>query len=146
MEQWVRPTSLASGDFIISRTASGATKADGWGVYYTGTGWVAWFGTTAVQTGEFTLPINTWTHLAIQRYNGVVYVYVDGVSVTAPLAAAGNYDTPRAVVYGKPTTGAGINSIRGYLDETGISNTTRWAAGTGSFSTPFAVYSGNISA
>ena len=148
IEQQVNITSDTTDDTIISRTSNGATRADGWGIYDStnaDNGWIFWAG--ALRTGTFQLTANTWHHLSVQRRSGVVYVYVDGVSVTSPLAAAGNYDTANAIVYGDPINGgAGANSAKMYLDETSISTTSRWQVGTGSFSTPYAEYAGNISA
>jgi PKD repeat protein len=130
--------------FIISRTSNGQTKVDGWGMYHSNNSgvsnaWVVWFGNTATQTGTFTLPINTWTHYAIERKNGIVNVYINGVSAVAPLSAPGNYDTVNPVVYGDPITG-NPKSGRMYLDETCITNgVVRWGA---NFTTPYAEYRG----
>jgi PKD repeat protein len=151
--QWVFPTSSGSEQMILSRTTNGNTRPDGWGIYHstasaTSDGWRFWMGTTATQTGTFTLPLNTWSHLVVQRDGaGNVVVYVDGVSV-ATVTAAGNYDTINAIVYGDPIGGgAAVDSWRGYLDETGISTTTRWLIDGGTpatFSPPYAEYRGDL--
>jgi len=147
IEQQVYLTSDSTGDTIISRTSNGATRVDGWGIYdstNTNAGWKFWAG--ALQTNAFTMTLNTWHHLSVQRRSGTVYVYVDGISAATPLTAEGNYDTTNAIVYGKPITGGGVSAARMYLDETSISTISRWQVGTGSFSPPYAEYAGNISA
>lgn len=152
IEQWVYPTASANGDFIVSRTSNAGTKPDGWGIYHstasaTSDGWRVWFGTTATQTGTFTLPLNSWSHLVVQRDGaGNVVVYTNGTSV-ATVTAAGNYDTANAIVYGNPIGGGGsVDSAKMYLDETRISTTSRWNIDGSSttFSPPWAEYRGDL--
>lgn len=147
IEKWVNITSSANGQFIVSRTTNGDTKPDGWGIYHstnsaTSDAWRMWVGTSATQTDTFTLPLNTWVHLAAIRESGVLTIYVNGLPKTPPLAAAGNYDTVNAIVHGDPIGGGGaVKSARMRLDETRISNVARW---TGAFSPPYAAYAGDL--
>jgi PKD repeat protein len=150
IEQWVYPTSSASNDFIISRTTSGATKADGWGIYHstasaTSDGWVFWAGTAAAgSTGTFSIPLNTWNHVVVQRISGTVNVSVNGIQVAQKTGLNGNYDTANSIAYGDPIAGAGTNSAKMYLDETRISSAERWDSGGTDFSSPYAEYRGNL--
>jgi len=150
IEQWVYPTSSASNDFIISRTTSGATKADGWGIYHstasaTSDGWVFWAGTaSAGSTGTFSIPLNTWNHVVVQRISGTVNVSVNGIQVAQKTGLNGNYDTVNSIAYGDPITGGGTNSAKMYLDETRISSAARWDSGGTDFSSPYAEYRGNL--
>jgi PKD repeat protein len=146
LEQWVYPTSSDNNMFLLSRTTSGTLKNDGWGIYHSTTSaasdaWVFFMGSAAAgSTGTFTLPLNTWSHLAVERDNaGNVVVYVNGVSVATKAGLNGNYDTTNAITYGD-TTGVSM-SYRGYIDESRMSSTTRWGS---TFSTPYAEYRGNL--
>lgn len=146
VELWVYPTFSSVGRYIISRSTYGGALSDGWGVYHsspsaTSNGWKAWFGSAATQTGTFTLPLNQWNYLVLQRTNGVVNVSVNGVYATG-VAAAGNYDTPNAVSYGDPITGG--KASRMYLDETRISTAARWITGGERFDPPWAEYRGDL--
>lgn len=143
IEQWVYPTSSGTNYMLVGRAPS--TLASGWGVYHTSgalsTNWKFFAGGTGgVQTGIFTLPLNAWHHLAIQRTSGMVTVYVDGNPVTTTVSMPGNYDTINPITYG--SVGGGTSAYHGYIDETSISNRTRWAA---SFSPPHTEYAGNLS-
>ena len=150
IEQWVYPTSSASNDFIISRTTSGATKADGWGIYHstasaTSDGWVFWAGTAAAgSTGTFSIPLNTWNHVVVQRISGTVNVSVNGIQVAQKTGLNGDYDTANSIAYGDPIAGAGTNSAKMYLDETRISTAARWDSRGDDFSPPYAEYRGNL--
>jgi len=147
IEQWVYPTASKNNVFIVSRTSDSVARTDGWGIYHstasaTSDGWRAFFGAT--QTGTFSLPLNTWSFLAVQRINGVVNVSVDGVQV-AQVTAAGNYDTANPIAYGDPVVGGGTtDSARIYLDETRMSTSERWNSGGTSFSAPWAEYRGGL--
>lgn len=150
IEQWVYPTSSANNDFIISRTTSGATKADGWGLYHstasaTSDGWVFWAGTAAAgSTGTFSIPLNTWNHVVVQRISGTVNVSVNGIQVAQKTGLSGNYDTVNTIAYGDPVAGVGVNSAKMYLDETRISSAARWNSGGTDYSPPYAEYRGNL--
>jgi len=150
IEQWVYPTSSASNDFIISRTTSGATKADGWGLYHstasaTSDGWVFWAGTAAAgSTGTFSIPLNTWNHVVVQRISGTVNVSVNGIQVAQKTGLNGDYDTANSIAYGDPIAGAGTNSAKMYLDETRISTAARWDSRGDDFSPPYAEYRGDL--
>lgn len=145
IEMWVYPTSTGTNNLLITRATNALNT--GWGIYHgsgaTSTDWHFYGGSTATATPAFTLPLNTWSHLAVQRVRGSVTPYVNGVAATAPTTLAGNYDTTNAIRFGD--TGGGVISYQGYVDEFRLSTTPRWDVGTGSFSTPYAEYRMNLS-
>lgn len=145
IEMWVFPTSTGTNNLLFTRATNALNT--GWGIYHgagaTSSDWHFYGGSTATRTPAFTLPLNTWSHLAVQRVSGSVTPYVNGVAATAPTTLAGNYDTTNAIRFGD--TGVGVISYEGYIDEFRFSKTPRWNVGTDSFSTPYAEYRGNIS-
>lgn len=155
IEQWVNVTSSGSGQFIISRTTNAATRVDGWGLYHstasgTSNGWVFWLGNAATgSTGTFTIPLNQWSHVVIQRIQpqGDVIVSVNGIAVASATGLSGNYDTSNGIAYGNPLSGGAVSSAQVYLDETRISNVGRWTTSSSAamlFSPPPTAYAGDL--
>lgn len=91
IEAWVR-TQTNTGNHAIAY--NGSTSNAGWGLYQIGGNFQALYGGKAIFGGG-AVALDTWTHLALVRDNGVSTVYVNGVatggtSATAPNAVGAN--------------------------------------------------------
>lgn len=91
IEAWVR-TQTNTGNHAIAY--NGNTSNAGWGLYQIGGQYQALYGGKAIFGGAGVV-LDTWTHLALVRDNGVATVYVNGVasggtSATAPNAVGAN--------------------------------------------------------
>lgn len=140
IEMWVRPTSSSQWHPIFVKGTN--TFTSGWGVYHStpsasSDGWKFYMGDyTTGSTGTFTLPLNQWSHLVIERINGNATVFVNGVVVAYKSGLTGNYDTTNPIYLGfSPNKYFG-----GYLDEARLSvGVARWKA---NFVTPYDQYKG----
>ena len=142
IEQWVYPIVTANNQYLVSRTTNAGNE--GWGIYHSSSSsnsdaWRFYGGSTATQTNVFTIPLNTWSHVAVERVNGVVTVYVNGAVATST-SLSGNYDTTGSLIYGDAGVGT-ITSFWGYIDESRISTEARWKE---AFSPPYAEYRGTL--
>jgi PKD repeat protein len=143
IEKWLFLTSAGNDQHIISRTSSNA-HTDGWSLYSTSANassnsWVFYMGNAAAnKTDIFTIPLNMWNHVVIERINGVITVYINGTAATSK-TMAGNYDTNNPVIHGY--IGGSSNSFTGYIDESRISTAYRWGK---SYTPPVYEYAGNL--
>jgi PKD repeat protein len=127
------PTSTGAGNQLW-QSKTNKFLSEGWGLYHgsasaTSNDWRFFMGNSAVaSTDAFTIPLNTWTHVAIQRYtNGTVFIYLNG-NYTTSKAMVGSYDTSNPYRIGRQGTGANSNSFIGYTDEARGSDVVRWYA------------------
>jgi hypothetical protein len=137
IEGWVRP-SYSSGNNAIwdtrSDTTAGQSKPRLW---YDGAAqqFKVNFNSdsTIVQTG--TAPRDVWRHVAMVRNNGVLSLYVDGVSV----ASTGDSTNlgPLPLCFGASALGAGANFV-GWMDEFRVSKVARYTANFTPDTTPHA--------
>jgi Concanavalin A-like lectin/glucanases superfamily len=140
IEAWVNLSArAASGTLSMICSRTGSTEY--WLFYVDETG-VAAFGLLQASvytacSNATTIPLNTWTHLAFTRLNGIGTLYVNGVGST-PLA----FPTNTAVVTGPLCIGCysnGAHFYTGNIDELRITNgIARW---TGNFQPPALPYS-----
>jgi len=133
LEGWMYPTSTGAGNQLW-QSKTNKFLSQGWGLYHgsasaTSNDWRFFMGDSAVNsTDAFTIPLNTWTHVAIQRYtNGTVFIYLNG-NYTTSKSMIGNYDTSNPYRIGRQDTGSVSNSFIGYTDEARGSNVVRWYA------------------
>jgi PKD repeat protein len=139
LEFWVNVSSIAStDDHIISKTNNPRTR--GWGLDCTGgndSGWDFWMGNdTTGQTPFFTIPNKTWTHIAVERQGGTLYVYVNGNLTVSKSGYNADYNTPDPIWIGRQSN----NYFTGYIDEFRVStNASRWKA---NFTPPYNEYRG----
>jgi hypothetical protein len=89
--------------------------------------------TNSVQGPIFTLPNNTWAHIAVTYNGGAVNFFVDGVYIGSGSGTAGSLDgTTSDFRIGAPEQGDGAN-FEGELDDIRLSQVIRY---TGSFTPP----------
>jgi hypothetical protein len=79
------------------------------------------------------VPLTTWTHVAVVRYNGIVTPYINGTNA----GGAGSYTTTMPITtaptIGSDSTGNTGFSLNGYIDDFRI---TRYARYTANFTAP----------
>jgi len=120
MEIWEAQTTNAFA--IYKATTSGALS------------WRPYAGTDQTILAHASIPINTWTHVAVCRASGVTKAFVNGMQVNS-VADTTNYATP-TVVYTLGGRNAGSNYFPGYIDDFRI---TKFARYTANFLPPTAV-------
>jgi hypothetical protein len=113
VESWVYLTSISGADRYLFTTGNGVDNS--LRLYLDSTGNVAVFtSNTLVLTSTNPLVVNTWTHVAVCRYNGTLAVYINGVrNGTASYSTAINCN-------GNISVGSANNlsaSMIGYLDD-----------------------------
>jgi PKD repeat protein len=142
IEMWVRPASSSQWQPIFAKGSN--TFTSGYAVYHStpsaiSDGWKFYMGDyTTGSTGVFTLPLNQWSHLVIERISGNVTVFVNGNVVAYKSGLTGNYDTTNPIYLGfSPNKYFG-----GYLDEARVSiGVARWKS---NFITPYDQYKGTL--
>jgi hypothetical protein len=143
VEAWVRRTSSASG-FVYTQAASGVNyfvlQAQSNGVVrFIGT---SSGGGTGIDGPSGTIAaLNSWSHIAAVRKDGIVTVYCDGVGGT-PAANNTNFsDQTYAPTVGRYTHAGATEPFRGYIDEFRVSKgVARYTAGFTPPAAPFLDY------
>ena len=128
VEAWYRPTNVTGTHMLFTLGSSEASNR--YSVYLVGTAiTTSLYGGSAV-TYTSTVPINTWTHIAVVRSNDTINVYINGVaSVTS--------DTQAGTI-GQSALKIGADSVGGNRFAGNISNfrLVSSAVYTGNFTTP----------
>jgi PKD repeat protein len=141
IEFWVNVTSISGADdHIISKTNNARTQ--GWGLDCTGgneNGWDFYMGNdSAGQTPYFTIPTGVWTHVAVERVSGTLYVYINGNLSAQKAGYLANYDTINPTWIARQQN----NYADIYLDEFRISTgNARWRS---NFTPPYNQYNGLV--
>ena len=131
IEMWVNFANVTSTwQAIISRAYA---IAGGWRLYKNdGDNQLRWYSnaTLVVTTTASTLSNNTWSHIAVVRNNGVITIYIDGVS-RGSAASSTNYNPGSyAIEIGRGVV-TSTYPMTGYIDELRITN--GYARYTGNF-------------
>lgn len=91
----------------------------------------------AIQGG--TIAYNTWVHLAVVRYNGIISLYVNGTSVGTPYSTAVTLNGVGSLFYiGSTGDSLATGYINGYIDDLRI--TKGYARYTSNFTPPTAAF------
>jgi hypothetical protein len=85
LEAWVNPTALDGFNFAVS---NGANTNGGWGIVQVGGNWSVIHSGVALSAPGPAVELNTWTHLAMVRDNGLTTLYVNGAPTAATIAPA----------------------------------------------------------
>lgn len=141
IEFWINVTSV-SGTNVHMISKSNNSRTQGWGLDRTysalgDSGWDFWMGNDSVGETLFNAPIpnKTWTHIAVERISGTIYLYINGNLTTSQSGFNANYDTNNPVWIAREQN----NYFNGYMDEFRISKVARW---TSNFTPPFNQYDG----
>lgn len=130
--RWGRELLLSSGNVGWGLGILGSDYSDNGQVsFFTSNAWVV------ASTTE--IPLKTWTHIALVRYNGVVSTYINGISSGTTYSGIVTDNSTSVLAVGN-LKGA-INSsftFNGYIDEFRFSNgIARW---TSNFTPPTSEY------
>lgn len=140
-EAWIRPANTGTNYHVMSLTGNSGR----WGltIYQNGTtirvyassggsSWNLWNG---VSIG--TVATGAWYHIAVARSGSTWYGFVNGAATTIGTSAS-SLDTNGDVDIGAfVSSGGGIESFNGWIDEVRVSNSARYTAGFTSSTTPF---------
>jgi MSHA biogenesis protein MshQ len=130
IEAWVYPTGWNSSfNTIVSKGAQDANREWAMGISASGLGFYRLltgedFSSSTMNFKTASIPLNTWTHVALVFTSGVVNFYVNGVNVGTDSSLTGAYsgsDQPVTVGEFMGYPGAGLGMI-GNIDELRISN------------------------
>lgn len=138
---WVRLSSFAVSSPPGASCIAGSYGGTGnyWLLYIAYDGSVTFYtavgGVFYLTNGTGTVSLNTWTHIAVVRSEGVARIYIDGVGGTEQNTHPNVPDSTGPLQIGIwSTTGFPFN---GYIDELRISNSARW---TSNFTPPSSAY------
>lgn len=92
-------------------------------------------GGSIIKNETWTPSLNTWYHVAVVRYSGNVYFYVDGVALGTPTSNSSNISYSSDVYIGDYASGSG--RFYGWMKEYRVSNTARYTAGFTPHTEPF---------
>jgi len=114
LEAWVKPEIIDGSTHCL--VYNGNTASSGWGLYMSGSAYVALFGGRAIfGSAAGAASTNAWTHLALVRDSGTATLYVNG----APVRTATNSPASATDAFGigwNPTALPGEH-FRGLVDE-----------------------------
>jgi len=126
LEYWYYPTSYAetiSMDFRpLGTTGFYPTmylRATGVTSYYTN-------GSTLIQSTTTATPLNQWSSVALVRYNGFTKLYINGTQQGVSAPDAYTYLQGSCTIGCNGFTTAGVNPVKGYMDEVRVSNVARY--------------------
>lgn len=84
-----------------------------------------------------TIAANTWTHLAWVRYNGVITLYVNGVSTGTKINNANTLGLTGTSAQIGSTSAIGENMLDGAVDEIRVTQMARYTANFTPSNAPF---------
>ena len=103
------------------------------------------FPATAIQGG--TILYNTWVHLALVRYNGIISLYVNGTSVGTPSSSAVTLNGVGSLFYiGTAGDNVANGYINGYIQDFRVSKVARYTANFAVPTLPFGSSGRSLSA
>jgi hypothetical protein len=134
VEGWVNPSTLTGWyyvDGIVKPSMLGCTDRFGSGNYWsfgpidTGIAFYYYNGSAHRVINSITIPLNTWTHIAMTHKNGYIYLFVNGVGI-APVAVVGTPQSSATFPLGIGETSN--TTIAGNLDDIRITRAARYTA------------------
>ena len=127
-ESWVYPTSYGNatyGTCIFCSSANSATSV-GLCIGWTGAGNYKIWGRNAADNNNIvsystpfnTIPLNTWTHIAVTRLGNVMYIFVNGANIVGVSALTDAFMSGGPCYIGAKHPSANESPLSGYMDET----------------------------
>jgi PKD repeat protein len=143
IEFWVNVTTVGgTNEHMFSKTNN--PRNQGWGLDRTDSaagdsGWDFYMGNDSGGQVFFNTPVTnkTWTHIAVERISGAIYIYVNGNLTNSSAGFNANYDTSNPMWIGRQQN----SYFNGYIDEFRISKVARWKA---NFTPPYNEYLGTL--
>ncbi len=114
IEGWMNFITLSGPAGIISMRAG--SGGDGFLFYFTSTTLTFYSSNSVVLSASYTLPLNTWVHVALTRLGNVFTFWVNGVSVGTATAAITINPSTSPLVFGRNSAN-NLDYFNGYLDE-----------------------------
>ena len=136
---WVYPVNTATPYGIFS---NGVTASSAFDIFCYGNGNLAVWCNSSYLIQAGTVPINTWTHIAVVRNSGTITAYINGVSIGSASNSTAFISTGFAIGSRLYSGGTPSQFFNGFIDEVRVLNGT--AAWTTGFTPPTSQYSTNI--
>lgn len=124
VEAWIYPEQLGYDNFIFSGDSNGAFffgRQNGNSSLGIGRAALYWDSVANVET-----PLNTWSHVAVVRSNGLVYFYVNGTQYGTGITMNTNAYSMAGLAAYIGGQGPYPYNYKGYMDEIRVSNVARW--------------------
>lgn len=120
IDMWIYPLTVSQGRTIVDFRNSSSDTSKGIALHYDGSSKLVmrWNAATRI-TSDTTISINTWTHIAVERYSGTFYMYINGTKQTQSYTDS-QYGTTTYFYLGYRTTnisGFTDNYYHGHIDE-----------------------------
>lgn len=119
VEAWVYPTSLPGvSNSVVGQTTYGV--GTNWLLFLNSSGQLVFYTLSgAATTSSMAAPLNAWSHIAAVRKNGVITVYVNGIS-GGSTSNTENFGSSIALTVGGTSNNNSSGSFRGNVDEVRI--------------------------
>ena len=121
IEQWVYQTEQNNQYYVVNaKYVSGQINSWWWAIYnnYSYFFYYSATGSGSIGSPNTTIPLNTWTHLAVSRKNGILRLIQNGVVTQTQLWPHSMYATPAHVTIGADYD---VNyDFKGYISDTRI--------------------------
>ena len=130
-DMWMYPLTQVASDsdeiFVDTRNSSGQ-NGFGW-MFQKATGSLRFYSPVSTSVdlvfNDNNLSLNTWTHIALERYNNVIRCYVNGVQDTTTGTTSANYSNNQLWI-GINQGESNSHSWKGYIDGFRQSSTARY--------------------
>jgi hypothetical protein len=107
IETWIYQTISSVSNYMIIVQDNLYSSAGGWALYSYNNGLNFWKGgasQTELIAPAGTIPLNTWTHVALSRSSGSNRVFINGAQVGATASDSTNYTGTNLIIGSNPTT------------------------------------------
>jgi hypothetical protein len=82
------------------------------------------FATSTTIAATSVIPLNTWTHIAVVRYNGTTYMYINGVRQSATTTVAPSNSTAWDLMIGSDMINTSL--FKGKIDNLRVTKAARY--------------------
>jgi hypothetical protein len=119
IEAWIYITLSPSNWFTIyDSSLTGGSRTDGFLFHLTSSRKIGcWFNGSARFTGNLTVPINQWSHIAITRSGATWRAFVDGTLDSGTLSNAYNFTGGGCTIGAPVDISTNSYALNGYLDD-----------------------------